>query len=128
TTDLLVIGAGLAGLTAGAKAARDGLSVTVTEIGSEIGGSGRFAGYAWTAPTHEVMDEHNPDGDPALKRALVSRFDGMIEWIRETGVEPGPAQRILPFGRGHQFDTNAYLGQCRRIISGGGGELLLNTQ
>jgi succinate dehydrogenase/fumarate reductase flavoprotein subunit len=128
SVDLLVIGAGMAGLTAGARAARSGLSVTVTEIGSEIGGSGRFAGYAWTAPTVEVMDENNPDGDPALKRALVTTFDAVIDWIRETGVEPGPAQRILPFGRGRQFDTTAYINSCKRIIRDGGGQLLLRTQ
>ena len=36
-TDLLIVGAGMAGLTAGARAARDGLSVTVTETGPAPG-------------------------------------------------------------------------------------------
>jgi flavin-dependent dehydrogenase len=34
TVDLLVIGAGMAGLTAGARAVRNGLSVVVVEIAS----------------------------------------------------------------------------------------------
>jgi succinate dehydrogenase/fumarate reductase flavoprotein subunit len=125
--DLLVIGAGMAGLTAAARAARDGRRVTVVEVGSDVGGSGRFAGYLWTAPTSEVMDRQNPDGDPSLKRALVDRFDDAVEWIRSTGVETGPAQRILSFGRGHAFDTNQYVDTCRKIVTEAGGSVLLHT-
>ncbi|MEU9183860.1 FAD-binding protein [Streptomyces sp. NPDC048484] len=126
--DLLIIGAGMAGLTAGARAVRDGLSVVVVEIGTDVGGSARFAGYAWTAPSHDVMDEHNPRGDSALKRALVNRFADGISWIRSVGVEVKDAQRVLSFGRGHQFDTNHYVDTCRRLILHGGGELLLETR
>jgi succinate dehydrogenase/fumarate reductase flavoprotein subunit len=125
--DLLIVGAGMAGLTAGARAVRNGLSVLVVEIAPDTGGSARFAGYAWTAPSHEIMDQQNPHGDPALKHALVDGFTDGIAWIRSLGVEARDAQRILSFGRGHQFDTNPYLDTCRRVIVEGGGELLLNT-
>ncbi|MFF2846109.1 FAD-binding protein [Streptomyces sp. NPDC058001] len=126
--DLLVVGAGMAGLTAAARAVRDGLSVVVVEIGADVGGSARFAGYAWTAPSHEVMDRHNPGGDVALKRALVDRFADGIAWIRSLGVEAKDAQRILSFGRGHQFDTNHYVDTCGQLVLHGGGELLLETE
>ncbi|MEU8151329.1 FAD-binding protein [Nonomuraea sp. NPDC048901] len=125
--DLLIIGAGMAGLTAGARAVRDGLSVLIAEIGGDVGGSARFAGYAWTAPSHEIMDQHNPRGEAALKRALVDRFADGVSWIRSIGVEAGDEQAILSFGRGHRFDTNHYLDTCRRLILQGGGELLLDT-
>ncbi|NGO13636.1 FAD-binding protein [Streptomyces sp. HC44] len=125
--DLLIVGAGMAGLTAGARAVRNGLSVVIAEIGGDVGGSARFAGYAWTAPSHDVMDQHNPHGDVALKRALVDRFDDGISWIRSLGVEAKEAQRILSFGRGHQFDTNHYVDTCRRLVLDSGGELLLET-
>lgn len=94
TVDLLVIGAGMAGLTAGARAVRNGLSVVVVEIGDDVGGSARYAGYAWTTPSHEVMEQQNPGGDPSLKRALVDRFQEGIAWIRSTGVEAKDAQPI----------------------------------
>ncbi|MFJ6569546.1 FAD-binding protein [Streptomyces sp. NPDC091292] len=126
--DLLVVGAGMAGLTAAARAVRDGLSVVVAEIGAEVGGSARFAGYAWTAPSHEVMDRHNPRGDLALRRALVDRFADGIAWIRSLGVEAKDAQRILSFGQGHQFDTHHYVDTCRHLVLQGGGELLLETE
>ncbi|MFC6065312.1 FAD-binding protein [Streptomyces ochraceiscleroticus] len=126
--DLLIIGAGMAGLTAGARAVQDGLSVVITDTATDVGGSARFAGYAWTAPSHDVMDEHNPHGDRALKRALVDRFTDGIAWIRSLGVEAKDAQRILSFGQGHQFDTNHYVDTCRRLVAEGGGELLLGTE
>ncbi|MGW4390309.1 FAD-dependent oxidoreductase [Streptomyces sp. NPDC004685] len=126
--DLLIIGAGMAGLTAGARAVRDGLTVVIVEIGKDIGGSARFAGYAWTAPSHEVMDQHNPGGESALKHALVDRFADGISWIRSLGVEAKDAQRVLSFGRGHQFDTNHYVETCRRVVIENGGELLLETE
>ncbi|CDR04704.1 FAD-dependent oxidoreductase [Streptomyces iranensis] len=125
--DLLIIGAGMAGLTAGARAVRNGLSVTVVEIGKDVGGSALFAGYAWTAPSHDIMDQHNPHGDTALKRALVDRFPEGISWIRSLGVDIKDAQRVLGFGRGHQFDTHQYVATCRQTIRRGGGALLLET-
>lgn len=127
TTDLLVIGGGMAGLTAAARAARDGQRVVVVEVGADVGGSGRLAGYIWTAPDHEVMDQQNPNGDAALKRRLVDDFAAAVEWIRSTGVEAKPAQRILSFGRGHEFDTNHYVDTCRRIVTEAGGSVLIDT-
>lgn len=125
--DLLVIGAGMAGLTAAAKASRDGLRVVVLEVSDDVGGSARFAGYAWTAPSHAVMDEVNPCGHQGLRHALVDRFSDGIEWIRSTGVEAMEPVPILGFGRGHQFDTNQYVDACRRIVTDAGGEVRLNT-
>jgi len=125
-TDILVIGAGMAGLTAAARSLSRGSSVIVVEKAATIGGSAQFAGYAWTAPSHEVMDEVNPDGDPALRHALVDGFAPGIEWIRSLGVECADAVTVLRYGTGHQFDTNQYIDECRRRIRTG-GELLANT-
>lgn len=127
-TDLLVIGAGMAGLTAAARAVRDGRRVVVVEVGDDVGGSARFAGYIWTAPSRAVMDEVNPHGDEALRHAVVDRFAEGVEWIRSVGVDVQEAVPVLGFGRGHQFDTNQYVDLCRRIVTDAGGEMLLRTQ
>lgn len=127
-TDLLVIGAGMAGLTAAARAARDGRRVLVVETGDDVGGSARFAGYAWTAPSRDVMDDVNPHGDEALRHAVVDRFAEGVEWIRSVGVDVQDAVPVLGFGRGHQFDTNQYVDLCRRIVTDAGGEVHLRTQ
>jgi len=126
--DLLVIGAGMAGLTAAAKATREGSKVLVVEVSGDVGGSARFAGYAWTAPSRDVMDTVNPLGDETLRHALVDRFADGVAWIRSVGVDVHDAVPILGFGRGHQFDTNQYVDLCRRLVTDGGGEVRLHTQ
>jgi len=125
--DLLVLGGGMAGLTAAARAVQDGARVLVVEVANELGGSARFAGYAWTAPSREVIDEVVPLGDPELRHALVDRFTDGIEWIRSLGVHVGEAQPILGFGTGHAFDTNQYVDTCRRRVLEN-GEILTSTR
>ena len=53
--DLLVLGAGMAGLTAASKAAKDGASVVLVDKAPAVGGSAAYAGFIWTAPSIEVM-------------------------------------------------------------------------
>ena len=127
--ELIVVGGGMAGLTAGARAATAGTSVLVVESGEDVGGSTRYAGYVWTAPTYEVMDAENPGGDVDLRHALVDGFAEGVEWIASLGVEIGQEQRILDFGgRGHAFDTNQYVELCRQQIVERGGDVLLRSE
>jgi succinate dehydrogenase/fumarate reductase flavoprotein subunit len=125
--DLLVVGGGMAGLTAAASAASAGARVLVAEKGAHVGGSAIYAGYAWTAPSLEVVREHNPLGDPALSARLVADFPGGVDWIRSLGVECRPAVPVLRFGRGHQFDTNHYLVACEQRVKEHGGSVLTGT-
>ncbi|MTD17241.1 FAD-binding protein [Nakamurella sp. YIM 132087] len=124
--DLLVIGAGMAGLTAAARAVDRGASVLLVESNDVVGGNGRYAGYIWTAPDHQVMAEWNPDGDESLRRTLVDGLPDALDWLRHVGVEVGPAQKQLAFGVGYKFDTNHYIDLCRAVVVAG-GELLTST-
>jgi len=125
--DLLVVGAGMAGLTAAAAAASAGARVLVVEKGDHIGGSAIYAGFAWTAPTYEVLREVNPRGDAALAARLIEGFPGGVEWIRSLGVVCRPAVPVLRFGRGHQFDTSHYLTRCEQLVKESGGQVLTRT-
>ena len=128
TADLLVIGAGMAGLTAAARATANGAKVTVLEKGPAIGGSAQFAGYAWTAPTREMMAEINPHGDEALRNAVVDDFAAGLDWIRGRGVECAEGVPVLRYGIGHAFDTVQYLDACAKEIKAGGGQVLTGAE
>jgi len=125
--DLLVVGGGMAGLTAAARAASNGARVLVVEAADGLGGSARFAGYAWTAPSRAAIDEAIPEGDPDLRHALVDRFAHGVEWIRALGVHVGEPQPIIDFGVGHAFDTNQYIEACRRRVLQN-GQILASAQ
>jgi len=128
TVDLLVIGGGMAGLSAAARVAAEGGSVVLVERAERTGGSARFAGFVWTTPTVEEMRRVNPDGDPELATALVDGFADGVAWIRSLGVECRPPVPVLGFGRGHQVDTNHYLDTCERLIRDRGQEVLTATR
>jgi succinate dehydrogenase/fumarate reductase flavoprotein subunit len=113
--DLLVIGGGMAGLSAAAWAVRHGGSAVLIEKG-DLGGSAARAGFVWTAPTFEALREAIPDGDAALARELVDGFGPAVDWIRSLGVEVQPAVTVLRFGRGHQISMPNYLHACEVTI------------
>ena len=85
SVDLLVIGAGMAGATAAARAVQKGASVVVVEKAPTIGGSAVYAGFVWTAPTIEVIRRENPGADPALGARLVEGFEPALDWVRSLG-------------------------------------------
>src|SRR6476660_7725269 len=93
--DLLVLGAGMAGLSAAAKAASEGASVVLVEKGDAIGGSAAYAGFIWTAPTLEVMREVNPDADPALAARVVDGYAGALDWVRSLGTHVADPVTVL---------------------------------
>jgi succinate dehydrogenase/fumarate reductase flavoprotein subunit len=116
TVDLLVLGAGMAGCAAAARAAQQGASVVLVEKSSTVGGSAAYAGFIWSAPTVEVMRDVNPDADPALSSRLVDDYDDAIDWVRSLGVEVGDPVTVLGFGRGRAIDTANFLLACERTV------------
>ena len=116
SVDLLVIGAGMAGATAAARAVQKGASVVVVDKAPAIGGSAVYAGFVWTAPTIEVMRRENPGADPALGARLVEGFEPALEWVRSLGVEVGDAVSVLGFGRGYPVDVAGLMMRCERIV------------
>ncbi len=124
--DVLVIGGGMAGLTAAVRSIKTGARVLLVEVAASVGGSAQYAGYVWTAPDRETMARVNPLGDESLRNRLVDGLEDGLEWIRSLGVQCKDAVLMLGFGRGHQFDTPHYIDECRRIIRAE-GELLTRT-
>ena len=102
TIDLLVLGGGIAGLSAAASAAQRGASVVLAEKAPAVGGSGQYAGFLWTAPTIQVMREVNPEGDPALGARVVDGYEAAIDWVRSLGVHTKEPVTVLGYGRGRR--------------------------
>lgn len=127
--DLLVLGGGMAGAAAAARALEAGASVVLVEKGPAIGGSAIYAGFVWTAPTLEVMREVNPDADSALAARLVDGYAGALEWVKALGVAVGEPVPVIGYGRGCATDMANLLLTCeRRIRDAEHGELLLGAR
>jgi succinate dehydrogenase/fumarate reductase flavoprotein subunit len=112
--DLLVLGAGMAGLSAAAWSVKQGRSVVLVEKG-ELGGSAARARFIWTAPTYETLREQIPDGDPELQRRLIEGFAPAVEWVHSL-VEALPPVTVLRFGRGQKTPMPEYVAACERLI------------
>ncbi|MET0460946.1 MAG: FAD-binding protein [Ilumatobacteraceae bacterium] len=125
--DLAVVGGGMAGLTAAARASRGGASVLVIDRAVEVGGSARYAGFLWTAPTDDVLADIDPDGDPALRHALVAGYGDAVAWVRSLDVPVGDEVTILRYGRGRSIDTAAYIAACVKVVADAGGTILTDA-
>lgn len=100
STDVLVIGSGIAGLCAGIEAARAGATVTVASAGKTMSGSSFFPG-TWglglIGPVDEADEQNLIDTiqavgggvtDPELVQTFVHGIPQAIQWLEEDlGVE-----------------------------------------
>jgi succinate dehydrogenase/fumarate reductase flavoprotein subunit len=126
SVDLLVLGSGMAGMTAAAQAAQSGLSVLVAEKASTTGGSaGISRGYIWTTPTLEALQSEDPDVDSVLVSVLADDFLPAVEWVKELGVDVGDRiTGIYRFGHGFQIEIQDFLDRCRSTLEQAGGQIL----
>jgi len=124
--DLLVIGAGMAGLSAGGRAAEAGARVLLVEKAEEIGGSGQHAGFLWTVPDPLVLRGWD-DGDPHLQRVIFDHFAEGAEWLRRGDfLQSGPTPVL--HGRGYQFNVLGHQRQCATTIQSAGGHVALGAK
>ena len=124
--DLLVLGGGMAGLSAAAYACEQGASVVLAEKAPTVGGSAQYARFIHTPPTLDVMGEVNPGGDPKLTTRLVEGFASGLDWVRSLGTDVGEPISILGYSRGSRTDMAHYLLACERSVREH-GELLTNA-
>ena len=126
--DLLVIGGGMAGMTAAGRVASEGRSVIVVEKGDEIGGSAALSGgRLWCAPRLDVLIAETPGGDPELGEVVFRGYGDAVEWVRSLGVWISEEESVLDFGRGYQFDVVDYLQRCRALVESAGGHVVVNA-
>ncbi len=106
--DLVVAGAGMAGLVAAAEARGRGADVLLLEKGDRTGGSMLLSsGVVWRHATFDAFRQECPGGDPALQRLVFDRLDGDLEWLESLGATVTERGTGNPRTNGVRFDTAA---------------------
>lgn len=126
--DLLVLGGGVAGLTAAARTVQAGGTAIVVERDVVPGGSAVFAEFLWTAPDVETFAEIEPAGDLELIARLVKGRRDALEWIDELGVPHGPEVPLLGFGVGNQVDFAQLIHQLLQILRADGRAVITSAE
>ena len=101
--DVIVVGGGMAGLTAALAAAEAGGDVLVLESEASVGGSMAISGgLIWAPATYELARRWIPRGDPDLQFILVDEIEEAWSWYEEHGLPLDPAVPCLKdrMGRG----------------------------
>jgi len=106
--DLVVAGAGMAGLVAAAEAVARGASVVVHEKGDRAGGSMLLSsGVIWRYRTFEEFRRQCPAGDEGLQRLVFERLDEGIEWLESLGAPVVTRGTENPLTAGVRFDPES---------------------
>jgi succinate dehydrogenase/fumarate reductase flavoprotein subunit len=129
--DFLVIGGGMAGMTAAASAAHRGLKVGVIEKGSGLGGSAILSGGClWTVEHAGILDEISPLSERNQRHAVVENYARALAWVESTGVDARP----MPMGAFHLaatgklFDVAKYIALCEAYVTSAGGFVVVDTR
>ena len=105
-TDLVVAGAGMAGLVAAARARELGAEVEVHEKGARIGGSMLLSsGVVWRYRDFETFREQCPGGDASLQRVVHDEVDDALDWLVGLGAVVTKDGTDNPLTVGRRFDT-----------------------
>jgi succinate dehydrogenase/fumarate reductase flavoprotein subunit len=106
-TDLVVAGAGMAGLVAAAEARRLGAAPVVFEKLERPGGSMRLSsGVIWRHRDFDRFRTECPGGDPDLQRLLFERLDADLAWLESLGAPVLERSTGNPLTTGLRFDPD----------------------
>lgn len=106
--DVIIAGAGFAGLVAARAAAESGAHTLVLEAAERPGGSAAIsAGAIWAPETTEKLTAYVPDGDAALQRAFCENFEEALSWLSRTGLPLSGYDTVGGVGRGRAMDIGA---------------------
>jgi succinate dehydrogenase/fumarate reductase flavoprotein subunit len=122
--DLVVAGAGMAGLVAGARARELGADIVVYEKGDRAGGSMALSsGVVWRYREWERFREECPGGDPILQRVVWERLDESLAWLESLGGSVVRRDTENPLTVGTRFDPAA----LTAALAGRAGEIELGV-
>ncbi len=106
--DLVVAGAGMAGLVAAVEARQRGASVVIHEKGDRPGGSMLLSsGVIWRHASFSAFQNECADGDPALQLAVYEQLDDDLRWLESLGAHVTARTTGNPRTVGMRFDTRS---------------------
>lgn len=125
--DLLVIGGGMAGMSAAGWAAERGARVVVVEKAPALGGSAVLSGGVfWTGSSLDRTLLYG-GGDPALARIVFETYPDAVAWLRHRDVQMSPRIDVL-HGQGYQIDIHEHIRGCAALVEQHGGFVTLDTE
>src|SRR3954451_25499995 len=90
--DVIIVGAGMAGLSAALAAGEAGADVLVLESDPNVGGSMALSGgLIWAPASYELARQWVPRGNPELQRMLVDEIEPAWDWLPQHGLPLDPA-------------------------------------
>jgi fumarate reductase flavoprotein subunit len=117
--DVIVAGAGMAGLAAAARAHELGARVTLLEKGDRCGGSMLLSsGVVWRHRDFGEFRRECPGGDEHLQRVVFERLDANLAWLESLGAPVLDRATGNPRTCGVRFDTHALTAALVRAASG----------
>src|SRR5829696_5502323 len=117
--DLLVAGAGMAGLVAAAEARRLGAEPVVLEKLDQPGGSMRLSsGVIWRHRDFAQFREECPQGDERLQRLLFEQLNYDIAWLAYLAAPVLERETGNPLTSGTRFDPE---GLTTALVGAAGG-------
>jgi succinate dehydrogenase/fumarate reductase flavoprotein subunit len=126
--DLLVVGAGMAGMSAAGYAVQHGLSVGVVERAPRPGGSALLSGgFCWAPDDLDTANRQNPHGSPELTAVLVNDYARAVGWVESLGVDVSPevVARVNTFpSHGRVIDILSFLRRMQSLLEDSGGWLV----
>jgi succinate dehydrogenase/fumarate reductase flavoprotein subunit len=124
-SDLVVAGAGMAGLVAAAEARRLGAAPVVLEKLDRPGGSMRLSsGVIWRHRELSRFMAECPGGDPALQRLLFEQLDADLAWLEALGAPVISRDTGNPLTTGVRFDPE---GMTEALVAAAGGGMRLGS-
>lgn len=124
--DLLVLGAGMAGLTAAARAASKGAQVVVVEKSDRIGGAAVLSGAMfWTLQSVPKL-AYVTGGRPDLLDVLLDGYRETVETMRARGIDVSPTVDVMN-GQGYLVDIVGYLQDCVLQVEHAGGHMVFES-
>jgi fumarate reductase flavoprotein subunit len=116
-SDLVVAGAGMAGLVAAARARELGASVVVHEKAPRAGGSTLLSsGVIWRYASVDDFRAQCPEGDVELQRVVHEQLDDGLDWLESRGAVVTEASTGNPLTVGRRFDTRALIDALARDL------------